>query len=170
MGRLKIGVLGLLAAGVLAGCSMLPGMESTETQEAQVGDVVSTAWFDYTVTRAEAVDTYQGRTAQEGSRLVVVELTIENRFDEPVPMFDTDFQLYWGEYGKDQWALPLESYCEGQFPENYELSVDETRTGVLVYQAPEEVQEFTLAFLEVFDNGTDEGEEGDVYLTHFTVQ
>ncbi len=169
MRGLKLCVLGCLAAAVLTGCGALPGMEHTDTQEAQVGDVVSTAWFDYTVTRAEAADAYEGRTAPEGSRLVVVELTLENRFDEPVPMFDTDFQLYWGEYGEDQWALPEEVFCQAQFPESYQLSVGEERTGVLVYQVPEDVQDFTLAFLEVFDNGTDEGEEGDISLTRFTV-
>ena len=74
MRGLKLCALGCLAAAVLTGCGALPGMEHTDTQEAQVGDVVSTAWFDYTVTRAEAADAYEGRTAPEGSRLVVVEL------------------------------------------------------------------------------------------------
>ena len=44
----------------------------------------------------------------------------------------------------------------------------ETREGVLVSQVPDSACDFTLAFLEVFDNGTPEGEEGDVYLAYFT--
>lgn len=163
-----IWLLGAAAALTLSGCGLLPGTESAKTKETHVGDTVSTSWFDYTITSAGAVSRYEGRTADAGSKLIVVELTLENRFDEPVPMYDTDFQLYWGEYAEDQWALPLETYCAEQLPKTYTLSVSETRSGVLVYQVPEQASDFTLAFLEVFDNGTSEGEEGDVYLTYFS--
>ena len=108
------------------------------------------------------------RKTYEKDDAVVVELTIQNRFDEPVPMYDSDFQLYWGEYAQDQWALPLEPYCSEQLPQEYSLAVGETREGALVYQVPDSACDFTLAFLEVFDNGTPEGEEGDVYLAYFT--
>ena len=114
------------------------------------------------------MDNDEGYTAAGGNKLVVVDLTMKDTFDESVPMFDTDFQLYWGEYGDDEWALPLEVYCEAQFPADYYLSINETREGVLVYQVPDSACDFTLAFLEVFDNGTPEGEEGDVYLAYFT--
>lgn len=164
----KIWLLGGLAALVLSGCGLLPGAERTETEEIQVGDTVSTSWFDYTITSAQSMTAYQDYTADEGCKLIVVELTIQNRFDEPVPMYDSDFQLYWGEYAQDQWALPLEVFCPQQLPEEYDLAVDETREGVLVYQVPDSACDFTLAFLEVFDNGTAEGEEGDVYLAYFT--
>ena len=164
----KIWLLGGLTALVLSGCGLLPGTERTETEEVHVGDTVSTSWFDYTITSAQSADSYQDRTADEGCKLIVVELTIQNRFDEPVPMYDSDFQLYWGEYAQDQWALPLDVYCSEQLPQEYSLAVGETREGVLVYQVPDSACDFTLAFLEVFDNGTPEGEEGDVYLAYFT--
>ena len=35
---------------------------------------------------------------------------------------------------------------------------------------PQEETEFTLAFLELIENGTEEGEEGDLFLTRFTVE
>ena len=150
----KIWLLGGLTALVLSGCGLLPGTERTETEEVHVGDTVSTSWFDYTITSAQSADSYQDRTADEGCKLIVVELTIQNRFDEPVPMYDSDFQLYWGEYAQDQWALPLEPYCSEQLPQEYSLAVGETREGALVYQVPDSACDFTLAFLEVFDNGT----------------
>ena len=112
----KIWLLGGLTALVLSGCGLLPGTERTETEEVHVGDTVSTSWFDYTITSAQSADSYQARAADEGCKLIVVELTIQNRFDEPVPMYDSDFQLYWGEYAQDQWALPLETYCSERCP------------------------------------------------------
>ena len=82
----KIWLLGGLTALVLSGCGLLPGTERTETEEVHVGDTVSTSWFDYTITSAQSADSYQDRTADEGCKLIVVELTIQNRFDEPVPL------------------------------------------------------------------------------------
>ena len=170
MKRCKAGLMGALAvcAIALTACDAIPGMGGNDTGESHVGDAVSTLWFDYVVNSAEPMETYEGYTAAEGNKLVVVDLTMKNTFDESVPMFDTDFQLYWGEYGDDEWALPLEVYCEAQFPADYYLSINETREGVLVYEVPSDIRDFTLAFLEVKDNGTEEGEEGDLYLTYFT--
>ena len=147
---------------------MIPGMEQNDTGESHIGDTISTLWFDYVVTSAEPAESYEGYTAAEGSKLVVVDLTMKNTFHESVPMYDTDFQLYWGDYGEDEMAFPMEPYCDVQLPSEYYLSIDETREGVLVYEVPADVRDFTLAFLEVKDNGTEEGEEGDLYLTYFT--
>ena len=153
---------------ILTGCSMIPGMGGSETNEAHIGDTVSTSWFDYTVNSAQAADTYEGYTAAEGKKLVVVDLTMKNTFDESVPMYDTDFQLYWGEYEENEMSFPLEPYCEAQLPTEYYLDIDGSQEGILIYEVPAEVRDFTFAFLEVFDNGTAEGEEGDLFVTYFT--
>ncbi len=164
---LLAGILGTLAVA-LAGCSIIPGMGDGGTNEAHVGDTVSTSWFDYTIISAEPAESYEGYTAAEGNKLVVVDLTMKNTFNESVPMYDTDFQLYWGEYSDDEMAFPLEPYCEAQLPMEYYLSIEEVREGILVYEVPSDVRDFTFAFLEIFDNGTDEGEEGDLFVTYFT--
>lgn len=170
MKRTKIWILGAAAALTVtaAGCNAIPGMGSSDTGESHVGDMVSTLWFDYVVNSAEAADSYEGYTAAEGCKLVVVDLTLHNTFNESVPMYDTDFQLYWGDYGDDEWALPMDVYCDAQLPAEYYLSIDESRDGVLVYEVPQDVRDFTFAFLEVKDNGTEEGEEGDLFVTYFT--
>ena len=147
----------------LAGCDA--GGSPNETH---VGDMVSTSWFDYTLVSAVSMEEYEGCAAPAGEKLVVVDMTMTNTYDKPVPMFDTDFQLYWGEYGGDEMAFPLEPYCSAQLPADYDLAIGETKQGVLVYQVPSDVQDFTFAFLEVFDNGTEEGEEGDLFVTYFT--
>ena len=170
MRRKKLWLMGVLAAlaVMVSGCSVIPGMGGNDTGESHLGDTVSTLWFNYVVNSAEPMETYEGYTAAEGNKLVVVDLTLENTFNESVPMFDTDFQLYWGEYRDDEWAMPLEIYCDAQLPAEYYLSIDETREGILVYEVPEDVRDFTFAFLEVKDNGTEEGEEGDLFVTYFT--
>ena len=93
MKRTKLWLAGGMAAlaVTITGCSVIPGMGGNETGESHLGDTVSTLWFDYVVNSADPMDTYEGYTAAEGNKLVVVDLTMKNTFDESVPMFDTDF-------------------------------------------------------------------------------
>ncbi|MFR6187057.1 MAG: hypothetical protein ACLUJG_17140 [Lawsonibacter sp.] len=60
--------------------------------------------------------------------------------------------------------------AEDQLPREYDLEPGKSREGLLVYEVPQEETEFTLAFLELIENGTEEGEEGDLFLTRFTVE
>lgn len=64
----------------------------------------------------------------------------------------------------------LEVFCENQLPREYDLEPGKSREGQLVYEVPQEETEFALAFLELIENGTEEGEEGDLFLTRFTVE
>ena len=144
----------------------LPSNEPTPA----IMDTKSTAWFDYTVKKAENVIAYEGYTAQTGNQLIVIDLSLVNTFNDSVPMFDTDFQLGWGTYSDDEIALPLAPYSSNQLPEEYNLAVNETREGMLVYEVPNNVTDFTFSFLEVYENGTDEGEKGNLFTTEFSIE
>lgn len=162
-------IVGLAALMLLSGCGAHPEEENGVT-EALLGEAVSTRWFDYTVEEAETRKSYEGYAASSGNKLVVVELELKNTFHEAVSMYDTDFQLYWGDCGPDEWAMPLDPYCEAQLPREYDLEAGKSREGLLVYEVPREETELTLAFLELIENGTEEGEEGDLFLIRFAVE
>ena len=134
-------ILGLAALTLLSGCGAFPA-ESGVT-EAVLGETVSTRWFDCTVEEAEARKSYESDTASGGNKLVVVELELKNTFHEAVSMYDTDFQLYWGECGPDEWAMPLDPYCEDQLPREYDLEPGKSREGLLVYEVPQEETDIT---------------------------
>ena len=163
----------LAAAALLAGCSAAPAPDSrsneTSQTEFQIGDAVATAWFEYTILHVQAADIYEEYAASSGSELIVVELSIRNTFQKLVPLFDADFQLYWGAYREDEWALPIAQFCNDQLPMEYILSAGETWEGVLLYEVPVAASDFTFAFLERFNNGTEEGEDGSLFLTYFSV-
>lgn len=161
-------VLGLAALMRLSGCGTFP--EEDGVIEATLEETVSTRWFDCTVEKAESRTSYEGYAAASGNKLVIVELKLKNTFHEPVFMYDTDFQLYWGDCGPDEWAMPLEPYSADQLPQEYDLEGGKSLEGLLLYEVPQEETEFTLAFLELIENGTEEGEEGDLFLTRFTVE
>ena len=43
-------------------------------------------------------------------------------------------------------------------------------TGLLVYEVPNGEKDFSISYLELFDDGTEEGEEGDLFYVYFTAE
>lgn len=140
--------------------------------EGRPGQAVSTYWFDFTVGEAYACQEFGGYTAAEGEgmRLVVVPLTVKNTQDYKVDMFQTDFQLEWDVEDGVATALSAEDLdSKDVFPNEYALDAGESREGVLVYEAPE-MELYYLTFLEVFDDGSEAGREGDSFVITLTVE
>lgn len=172
--RKKVAPIGKRLAWVLASALLLTGCSSGQNdadQHFSLGDTVSTAWFDYTVTGVESTEEYGGYISAEGEQLVVVELTLKSTYPQPVTMFDSDFQLSWADMSQDDTrCMPVEYYCQQQLPSEYELTAKESRSGVLVYQVPDDQQTFQFTFQEIFDDGTQEGRLGDQYVMDLTPQ
>lgn len=166
--------IGKRLAWVLASALLLTGCGSGQNdadQHFSLGDTVSTAWFDYTVTGVESTEEYGGYISAEGAQLVVVELSLKSTYPQPVTMFDSDFQLSWADMSQDDTrCMPVEYYCQQQLPSEYELAPRENRSGVLVYQVPDDQQTFYFTFQEIFDDGTEEGRLGDQYVMDLTPQ
>lgn len=164
--------MGKAAALVLWSTLLLAGCSSTQAgadPHFTLGETVSTAWFDYVVTNVETQNEYGGYISAQGDQLVVVELTLKSTYTQPVTMFDTDFQLSWSEMDLDETqCMPVEYYCDQQLPTEYELAPRESRSGVLVYQVPQDVGDLQLVFQEIFDDGTQEGRPGDTYWVDLT--
>lgn len=138
-----------------------------------IGDTLRTAFFDYTVNSAYTCAEFGGYTPAEGNRLLVVNLTVYNPTIQTQPMFDTDFQLGWGtpdEEGYDEmYGYPLETetpLCEDQFPVEYELGIQETRTGTLVYEVPADYKDFSVSYWEYYSDGS----TGDMFFVYFTAE
>lgn len=173
--------LSLLFALVLAlslmGCDSLPGEDNGGSGEGYpdeegyasgyVGTVMHNKFFDFTVNSAALYNEYEGFAPEEGKLVLVTELTIKNTFQESIPMFDTDFQLQWNSDSEDDdnFAWPvLESVSDDQLPESYELAVQEERTGILVFEVPTDFKDFSLVYLEEFDDDT----TGNIFFVYFT--
>lgn len=170
MKRLLSLLLSALLLLSVTGCSLpqLTGGDGyagiTGQAEGALGDTMHSYFFDFTVHHAYQVDELQGYTPQAGYSLLVVDLTVVNTFDDPIPMFDTDFQLQWGE-GDEDYGYPIgELDGDGIFPAEYELEVNERRTGQLIFAVPAGEAEFSLSYLECFEDGT----EGDLFFVYFS--
>lgn len=132
-----------------------------------VGDIMHAYWFDFTVNDIMFCQTFQGYTAREGYQLIVLDMTIENTFDEEVPMFDTDFWVEWGEDDYDfDYSYPVSDLYDIStdfLPERYYLTTDDIVTGLLMYEVPVGYSEYMLIFEEYFEDG-DVGDWFGVYL------
>ena len=137
-------------------------------EEGRFGDTMETYFFDYTVNSAYLCDEYNGYLPLDGNRLLVAEVTVKNTFTESIEMYDTDFQVQWNTDGEDDYDVPITYYedpvSDDQLPAVYELSVNEEKTGLLVFEVPEGYKDFSISYLELFDDDS----EGDVFFVYFT--
>ena len=144
--------------------------------EGRIGDVMHSYFMDFTVNSAYTTSDYHGHTAPEGMKVLVVNMTIKNTFNESLPMYDDDFQGQWSASPEtDEFAWPiteaedgsdLEVVSEEQLPAEYELAVNETRTGDLVFDVPADEKDFSISHLELFDDDS----EGDTFFVFFTAE
>nr|WP_325182938.1 hypothetical protein [uncultured Oscillibacter sp.] len=183
--------LTLLALCALTGCGGLggsggagktgePGGEEIWAEdgfaEARAGDLVHSYFMDFTVNSAYTASEYHGHVPPEGRKVLVVEITIKNTNIETIPMYDDDFQGQWSASPEtDEFAWPITEGADGsdldvvseeQLPARYDLAVDETRTGVLVFDVPADERDFSISHRELFGDNS----EGDTFFVYFTAE
>lgn len=142
------------------------GSEDMEGQTAgYIGDTLSTEWFDFTVQDAYLCDTYADYTPADGNQMLVVSMTLKSTARFSVDMYQNDFPVLWDSEDEDSgYAEAISAISDNQFEDEYTLGINRSESGELVYEVPADVRDFTLAFLEVFDND----ETGDTFFVDFT--
>ena len=131
--------------------------ESSEDIEyvwGEIGDTMSTAWFDFNVTSATTYSEYNGNNPSEGCQFLVLEMWLTNTYNESVPMYWDDFDVEWDD--PDSFELPVSMTVDGKELTEEEYSLRRARSAnlVLVYEVPEGYDEFLLYFDEIFEDGT----------------
>ena len=174
----------LVLAGLmllLAGCSP---EEKDRLGEYELGEQVSTYWFDFIVEKVEPVDSYDGYHPSEGNRLVVYRLSLENTFNQTVTMVQTDFFLLWpdeeeGEESSSRASLggmvgsyALPKFSESQMEDTYDLTWGGRAAGDLVFEIPQEVDRAALVYEEYYvDEESETGySAGDHYAVWFSLE
>lgn len=147
------------------GGSSSGGSASSSDGTYHVGDTISTAFFDFTVNSAVASADHEGYTAQDGYKLVVADLTIKNTETYSMPMGQYDFMIAWGD-GDEDFAYPLNQYCESQLADEYEIPIAGSAEGSLVFEVPSDQKDFALGFEEYYEDES----VGDLYVVYFTAE
>lgn len=132
-----------------------------------VGDTISTAWFDFTIDSVEVASEYEGYAAGEGNKLLVVQLSLKSTYTTSSDMFREDFVVGWDLDDEDfDYVEPLSAYCDAQFPDEYSLGINQSRSGILVYEVQADLKDFWINFLEYFSDDT----YGESYFIYFTAE
>lgn len=137
--------------------------------EGRMGDTMHTCFFDYTVNSAYLCDEYEGYAPADGNELLVADITVKNTSTSTIPMWDSDFQAQWNDYeNEDAYSYPVtavgDAISDEQLPGEYELGINEERTGLLVYEVPAGERDFSISTMEFFDDET----VGDTFFVYFS--
>ena len=114
---------------------------------------------------------YDRPAPADGCKFLVVEITLHNTTTMSQPMFVADFQVQWdlqeGEDEDQNYAFPLYqsqanesgdyvyySLSEMQLPAEYDLGINEERTGILLYAVPAGAKDYAVFFEEYFSDDT----------------
>ena len=160
----------LFSLAACDGISLDPSTGGSDNKEGYIGDTLSTYWFDFPVNEAFIATDYEGYTPESGYKLVVAELTLKNRMSFSVDMWQGDFPILWDSGDDDSGiAYPISAFTDDQFADEYTLGINKTMTGLLVNEVPEDYRDFTIGFMEYFeDENNEDGREGDAYFIDFT--
>ncbi len=176
MTRRLLPLLCLLLLLCLTACGGDTGYAEDGFADGGLEDTMHTRFFDFTIHSAALSDSFDGYVPQEGHRLLAAEITITNTFPQTLPMSFLDFQVQWGdERGAGCYGYPVclgeeddfstyATVSDQQLPVTYDLKVEETREGILLYEVPQRETDFSISYQEFFDDGT----EGDVFFVYFT--
>ena len=177
MKKLLALIMCLLLALTMVACggkSLGTEDEESSYHEGEIGQTMETYFFDFTVTSAYISDSYSDYVADDGEAFLVLNVTVKNTWDKDITMYDTDFQVQWGDDAEDAFCYPITAeYSDGlvdalrQLPEEYELSKGKSRSGELVFMVPSGHSEYTVSYQELFDTTDGETKEGDVFFVYF---
>ena len=126
---------------------------------------------------------YDRPAPADGCKFLVVEITLHNTTTMSQPMFVADFQVQWdlqeGEDEDQNYAFPVYqsqanesgdyvyySLSEMQLPAEYDLGINEERTGILLYAVPAGAKDYAVFFEEYFSDDT----IGDLFQVSFNAE
>lgn len=166
---LKKGSLILAVLMLVLACAACSNNTQGGGTDGDIGRTFSTMFFDYTVESAESPAEYDGYTPADGNRLVVVSVTVKNDFGSTLPMYDTDFRLQWGD-ADDAYAWAVDAFNDKMMPLEWELEDKKSVTYDMLFEAPADLTEFSLCYLEEYTDGDGNDKTGEFFSANFTLK
>ncbi|MBR4163853.1 MAG: DUF4352 domain-containing protein [Solobacterium sp.] len=139
-----------------------------ETHEGEIGEKMSTMFFDFVVNDVYSTNTIGGTSPADGNKFIVTDITIKNTDDVEITMFSSDFYLYWGD-GEEEYSLPRvyddpdHLIMDGELEDEYDLGSGEEISGYLIYEVPEDTYAFLVSAEDIYTNSDGEEFYGDFY-------
>lgn len=158
LNRIRLWATAALVAVLLVGCEKTP-----QTYHSEPGQAQKTVFFTFTVDDAEQVDEFAEYEPVAGNQLVRVDVTEQGTFHKELTMYAYDFQLH---FGDSEYADPLMGLEDDSLmPAEFSLQKGDEVQYSLLFEVPEEYEEFSLIYLEQFSDGS----SGDLFSVDFTI-
>lgn len=129
----------------------------------RIGDHMRNVFFEYTVNSVDYPASYGDITPADGNQLLVADVTVRNVFSQTLPMSIYDFQVQWGDGDQDYGYQEKGLTGDNLMPDQWQLMRGASETYKLVFQVPADATEFSISYLELWDDNT----EGDVFFVYF---
>ena len=150
------------------GTSGSTGTSGVLTAAGDIGRTFDTMFFDYTVLSVENPAEYDGYTPEDGNQLIVVRVRVKNDFGSTLPMYDTDFPLFWGN-GDSDFSWAVDAFNKNMMPLEWELANGEEAVYDMLFEAPADKTEFSLSYLEEYTDKAGRERTGEWYDAYFTL-
>mgnify|MGYP005764389673 CR=1 FL=1 len=148
----SIAAIILCVALALSGCNSVQTIKAVDGYaEGRIGDTMENSFFTFTVKSAQFVDEYAGYQPKEGYVLLDAVVDMKNVFGETIPMYVDDFQIQWGD-GDMDFGYAIDPIDDTMIPLEFELGRAESREYHCVYEVPEGSTEFSISYLEIFED------------------
>lgn len=127
-----------------------------ETIIGELGDIMSTYWFDFSVDEAVLTSEYEGSTPSAGRVYLVLTITMENTFYEDVPMYRGDFDVEWDDPDAESYETPVMIFINGEelTEDSYDIPYADLVDATMVFEVDEGYDEFVVYFDEYFADET----------------
>jgi len=119
-----------------------------DMEEYSYDEKVSTMFYDVQINGVSYTDTLAGENSEEGYQFMIVDVSLwaAEGLNEPVEMYYYDFTAEW----MDDYCEPLKSgLIEGQLPDEYTITDEETR-GKLVFYVPKDEEVLVFDFVDYY--------------------
>ena len=147
--------------GILESYTLSDGTSIDGWMGANIGDKVSTKWYDFTVNTIEEVETYQDYKTVDDKKLVHISITITNTIEKDVVINDEDFALVWDLNKEDRsYVYPIKD----KTPKETKIKAKETKTIDLLFEFDKSAQKpMAVYYYELFNDG----QKGNKYYIYY---
>jgi len=122
----------------------------SEDVTGETGETYQTKWFDFTIDSIDEIDSYAGHTAEEGNRLLKVQVAETSTWDETITLGTFDF--YMDDPSFEEFIWPITPKDSTMMPEKFDLEPGATVQHVMIFDVPTNTTELALMYTEYYDN------------------
>lgn len=151
--------------GILESYTLSDGRSIDGWVGANIGDVINTKWFKFTVNFIDEVDSYKNYKPENNKKLIHAQIKITNNSQEDINILDEDFALVWNLNKEERtYVYPKEYSIDANSYKEITIGVNETKIVDIIYEIDNNTEKpWALYYNEQYNDGQ-KGNKYYIYL------